>query len=156
MDNNTDEDIKSHEGESCAVHGNKKCYKKPAYQAYQILHIGFALLPIIVGLDKFFNFFTIWEHYLAGPFDVFHNPMTTMMVVGAIEILVGLGVWFKPRIFAYVVALWLLAIIINLLMLHGFYDVALRDFALMLGALALGRLSAKYDNCNCCCNKHPS
>lgn len=68
-----------------------------------------------------------------------------MMVVGGIEIAAGLGVWFKPKIFAYIVALWLLGIIINLLYLQNFYDVALRDFGLFLGALALARLSVKYD-----------
>ena len=73
-----------------------------------------------------------------------------MMVVGIIEIIAGIGVWFKPKIFAYIVALWLLAIIINLLMLHRFYDIALRDFGLLLGALALARLSHKY-----CCEGAP-
>jgi len=65
--------------------------------------------------------------------------------VGIIEIIAGIGVWFKPKIFAYVVAAWLFAIIINLLLVHNFYDVALRDLGLLLGALALGRLSMKYD-----------
>ena len=65
--------------------------------------------------------------------------------MGIIEIIAGIGVWFKPKIFAYVVAAWLFAIIINLLLVHNFYDVALRDLGLLLGALALGRLSMKYD-----------
>lgn len=121
-------------------------YKKPSYQAYQILHIAFTVAPILAGLDKFFNFLTIWEQYLASPFNVFGNPHTTMMVVGVIEIIAGIGVWIKPKIFSYVVALWLLGIIINLLILHNFYDVALRDLGLLLGALALGRLSSKYDS----------
>ncbi len=64
-----------------------------------------------------------------------------MLVVGAIEIIAGIGVLLKPQVFAYVVALWLLGIIINLLLLGQFYDIALRDFGLLLGALALGRLS---------------
>lgn len=120
--------------------------KKPSYQAYQILHFAFTVAPIIAGLDKFFNYLTNWEQYLASPFNVFGNPHTTMLVVGVIEIIAGLGVWFKPKIFAYIVALWLLGIIINLLTLNNFYDIALRDLGLLLGALALGRLSAKYDN----------
>lgn len=119
------------------------CCKGPGYQAYQILHIGFAILPIIAGLDKFFNFLTNWEQYLSSPFNVFGNPHTTMMVVGVIEIIAGIGVWIKPKIFAYIVMLWLLGIIINLLIIGNFYDIALRDFGLLLGALALARLSVK-------------
>ena len=68
-----------------------------------------------------------------------------MLVVGVIEIVAGLGVAFKPRIFAYVVAAWLVLIIVNLLMIPGYFDIALRDLGLSLGALALGRLSAEYD-----------
>jgi hypothetical protein len=64
-----------------------------------------------------------------------------MMVVGIIEIVAGLGVAFKPKVFAYVVSAWLLLIIVNLLMIPGYYDVALRDFGLALAALALARLS---------------
>lgn len=114
-------------------------------KAYQILHIGFAVLPILAGLDKFFNFLTQWSQYLSHPFDVLGNAHNTMLLVGVIEIIAGIGVWFKPKFFSYIVALWLLGIIINLLMLGNFYDVALRDFGLLLGALALGRLSH-----NCC------
>lgn len=122
----------------------ENCCYAPSHNAYQILHFGFALLPIIAGLDKFFNYLTIWAQYLSPNFDVFNNPQTTMMVVGIIEILAGIGVWVKPKIFSYIVALWLLAIIVNLLMLGDFYDIALRDFGLMLGALALGSLCHKH------------
>jgi hypothetical protein len=69
-----------------------------------------------------------------------------MLVVGVIEIVAGIGVFLMPRIFAYVVAAWLLLIIVNLLMIPGYYDVALRDLGLSLGALALGRLSSTFDN----------
>lgn len=127
-----------------------ECAKSPSYQGYQILHVAFTLAPILAGLDKFFNFLTNWEQYLAGPFNVFGNPQTTMMVVGVIEIIAGIGVWFKPKIFAYIVALWLLGIILNLLVLQSFYDIALRDFGLLLGALALARLSIDWA---CCCKK---
>jgi hypothetical protein len=68
-----------------------------------------------------------------------------MFAVGVIEIIAGLGVFFKPRVFAYVVSAWLLLIVVNLLMIPGYYDVALRDFGLALGALALARLSVKFD-----------
>ena len=124
---------------------HKVDYKEPSYQAYQILRFAFTVAPIIAGLDKFFNFLTNWGQYLASPFDVFGNAHTTMMVVGVIEIIAGIGVWFKPKIFAYIIVLWLLGIIINLLVLNNFYDIALRDLGLLLGALALARLSCKYD-----------
>jgi hypothetical protein len=119
--------------------------RNPSYQAFQILHFAFTIAPIVAGLDKFFNFLTHWEQYLSAPFNVFDNAHMTMMVVGVIEIIAGIGVWVKPKFFAYIVALWLLGIIINLLMTHHFYDIALRDLGLLLGALALGRLSEKYD-----------
>lgn len=126
----------------------RKVCHKPCYQAYEILHFGFALLPIIAGFDKFFNFLVNWEQYLSVRFNVLGTPHTTMLVVGVIEIIAGIGVWLKPQIFAYVVALWLLAIIVNLIMLGNYYDVALRDFGLLLGALALARLSCKTCNVN--------
>lgn len=68
-----------------------------------------------------------------------------MLAVGVIEIVAGIGVFLKPRIFAYVVAAWLMLIILNLLAIPGYFDVALRDLGLMLGALALGRLSQNID-----------
>ena len=120
---------------------------KPSYQAYQILHLGFTVAPIVAGLAKFFNLLVNWEQYLPG----FVNNMTgghgheLMLAVGVIEIVAGLGVAFKPRLFAYVVAAWLLLIVVNLLMIPGYFDVALRDFGLSLGALALARLSQEYD-----------
>jgi hypothetical protein len=120
---------------------------EPAYQAYQILHLGFTVAPIVAGLDKFFNLLVNWEQYLPP----FVNNLLggygheMMLVVGLVEIVAGLGVFFKPRVFAYVVSAWLLMIIVNLLMIPGYYDVALRDFGLALGALALARLSAKFD-----------
>lgn len=120
-------------------------YKSPSYQAYQILRFAFTVAPILAGLDKFFNFLTVWEKYLSAPFNVFGDAHTTMMVVGVIEIIAGIGVWLKPKYFSYIVALWLLAIIVNLLIINNFYDIALRDLGLLLGALALGRLSTRYD-----------
>ena len=120
---------------------------KPSYQAYQILHLGFTVAPIVAGLDKFFNLLVNWEQYLPA----FVKNMTgghgheLMLAVGVIEIVAGLGVAFKPRLFAYVVAAWLLLIVVNLLMIPGYFDVALRDFGLSVGALALARLSQEYD-----------
>ena len=120
---------------------------KPSYQAYQILRLGFTVAPIIAGLDKFFHLLVNWDQYLPA----FVNNLTgghghgLMLAVGVIEIVAGLGVAFKPRLFAYVVAAWLLLIVANLLMIPGYFDVALRDFGLSLGAFALARLSQEYD-----------
>ena len=117
-----------------------------SHQAYQILHIGFTIAPILAGLDKFFNLLTNWEQYLA-PFitqTLGINATTFMMIVGVIEIVAGLLVWFKPRFGGYLVMAWLWAIIINLLLIPGYFDIALRDFGLSLGALALARL-AEYE-----------
>src|SRR6266513_3588427 len=118
----------------------------PAHQAYRILHFGLTVAPILAGLDKFFHLLTNWDQYLPG---VVANvspiaPHTLMLIVGVIEVVAGVGVWFKPRIFAYVVAAWLALIIINLLLIPGYFDIALRDLGLLLVALALRRLSAKY------------
>ena len=117
------------------------------YQAYQILRTGFTVAPIVAGLDKFFHLLVNWDQYLPA----FINNLTgghgheLMLAVGVIEIVAGLGVAFKPRLFAYVVSAWLLLIVANLLMIPGYFDVALRDFGLSLGALALARLSQEYD-----------
>ena len=120
---------------------------RPAYEAYRILHLAFIVAPIAAGLDKFFNVLVNWEQYLPP----FVNKLTgghgheLMLAVGVIEIVAGLGVAFKPKVFAYVVSIWLLLIVVNLLMIPGYYDVALRDFGLALGALALARLSHEFN-----------
>jgi uncharacterized membrane protein HdeD (DUF308 family) len=116
---------------------------RPVLQAYQLLHIAFTIAPIIAGLDKFTNLLVDWSTYLPS---VVTNVLTMsghsfMYIIGAIEIVAGLVVYFKPRFGGYLVAVWLWAIILNLLLIPGFYDVALRDFGLSLGALALARLS---------------
>lgn len=118
---------------------------RPAVRdAFLILYAGFTLLPILAGLDKFFHFLVDWEIYLAPvvtqvlPVDA----ASFMKIVGVIEIVAGIVVLLRPQIGAYVVALWLWGIIVNLLMVPGYFDVALRDFGLSLGALALGRLAS--------------
>lgn len=119
----------------------------PTYQAYQILHAGFTALPIIAGLDKFTHILVNWDMYLA-PVVARISPIpahTLMLIIGVIEIVAGILVAIKPRIGAYVVAAWLCGIIINLFLVSGYYDVALRDFGLSLGAIALGRLSMNFD-----------
>ena len=121
---------------------------QPGRQAYQILHFAFTVAPLIAGLDKFFNLLVNWTQYLP-PFVTNlsgGNGAALMYIVGVIEIAAGIGVWFKPRIFAYVVAAWLMLIILNLLLIPGYFDVALRDLGLALGALALGRLSQEYSH----------
>ena len=119
----------------------------PAYQAFLILRSAFTIAPIFFGLDKFFSVMTNWDRYLA-PSIAGLSPFTvhqTMYVVGAIEIVAGVVVALVPRLGAPIVALWLLGIVTNLLLVPGFYDVALRDFGLLLAAVALWRLSTVYD-----------
>ena len=120
----------------------------PSYQAYQILHIAFTVAPVIAGADKFLHLLTDWDKYLPPVVNnmVGGHGHTLMLAVGVIEIVAGIGVLLKPKIFAYVVAAWLFLIIVNLLLIPGYFDVALRDLGLLLGALALGRLSAVFDN----------
>ena len=121
--------------------------RDPAYQAFTLLRIGFTVAPILFGLDKFFNVLVSWEIYLA-PWVNRLIPGTAhqlMDVVGVVEILAGLAVGIKPRYGAYLVAAWLAGIIVNLLTYSGYYDIALRDFGLMLAALTLARLASIYD-----------
>jgi hypothetical protein len=131
-------------GLAAALH---RARTEPAYGAYLMLRAGFTVLPIVFGADKFANVLTNWERYLA-PWIVRIIPLTAhqaMLVVGVIEIAAGLAVAVKPRYAAYIVAAWLAGIVINLVSYPGFYDVALRDFGLMLAALSLARLASVYD-----------
>lgn len=118
----------------------------PAYQAYQILHVAFVVAPLLAGLDKFFHLLVDWNQYLAPVVDriLGGNGHAFMYAVGVIEIIAALGVLVRPRIFAYVVCAWLLGIVVNLLLIPGFYDIALRDFGLALAALAFARLSQQF------------
>jgi uncharacterized membrane protein YphA (DoxX/SURF4 family) len=113
-------------------------------QAYQILKFAFTVAPILAGLDKFTNFLTNWSQYLSPLVSKIIPASTFMPIVGVIEIVAGILVAVKPRIAAYVVSAWLFLIIINLLTIPGYFDVALRDLGLCLGALALGRLSEDF------------
>jgi hypothetical protein len=118
----------------------------PGYQAFRILQLGFVAAPILAGLDKFFHLLVNWDQYVPA-FVAQFSPIGVhqlMLVVGVIEIVAGVGVALKPRIFAYVVAAWLLIIIANLLLIPGYFDIALRDLGLFLGALALARLSQQF------------
>ena len=118
----------------------------PAYQAFRILQVAFVVAPILFGLDKFFHLLVNWDQYLPSVVTRL-SPIgghTLMLIVGVIEIVAGIGVALKPRIFAWVVAAWLVVIIANLLLIPGYFDVALRDFGLFLAALALARLSQQF------------
>jgi uncharacterized membrane protein YphA (DoxX/SURF4 family) len=117
------------------------------FQAYVLLRAGFAVAPILFGLDKFLDVLVDWPTYLAPWVNDIApgSAQDFMYVVGAVEILAGLVVALKPRYGAYLVAGWLGGIIVNLLTYSGYYDIALRDFGLLIGAIALGRLAAAYD-----------
>ena len=120
----------------------------PAEQAFLILRTAFTVAPILFGADKFFHLMVNWDKYLAPALSD-PLPFTThqlMYAVGVVEILAGVIVAIHPRLGAPVVALWLAGIIVNLLLIPGFYDVALRDFGLFLAALALARLATAYDD----------
>jgi uncharacterized membrane protein YphA (DoxX/SURF4 family) len=119
----------------------------PRYQAFALLRLAFTVAPIAFGLDKFFNVLVEWPTYLAPWINDIApgSGQQFMYVVGVTEIVAGLAVAVKPRYGAYVVAAWLGGIIVNLLTYSGYYDIALRDFGLMLGALTLARLAAVYD-----------
>ena len=109
---------------------------RPAHQAYQLLYVGFIVAPLLAGLDKFTHVLTDWDRYLApvvaGMLPV--SGHTFMLFVGLVEIAAAVLVAARPRIGAYVVAAWLLGIVVNLLLIPGYFDIALRDFGLALGA----------------------
>ncbi|MDA8356918.1 MAG: hypothetical protein M0Z95_11680 [Actinomycetota bacterium] len=127
----------------------------PAYQAYLVLRTTFVVAPILFGVDKFFNWMTFWPKYLwvGFPHLLSVSPQSFMYGVGVIEIVAGLGVLLLPRLAPYVLAGWLGGIITNEIVLsiarngdggQVFWDIALRDFGLMIAAFALARLAAKY------------
>jgi hypothetical protein len=115
----------------------------PVYQSFWLLRIGFTVAPILFGLDKFVEVLTDWDGYLAPNINdlVPGSAHQTMLAVGVIEIVAGVTVALMPRFGGYLVAAWLGGIILNLLLIPDFYDIALRDFGLLLGALTLARLA---------------
>jgi uncharacterized membrane protein YphA (DoxX/SURF4 family) len=120
---------------------------RPGYQAYLLLRVLFAVAPILFGLDKFAGVLVDWDGYLAPWVDdiVPGSAQDAMYAVGVVEIAAGLVVAIVPRYGALLVAAWLGGIILNLLTYSGYYDIALRDFGLLVGALALWRLSVEHD-----------
>jgi hypothetical protein len=119
----------------------------PIYQGFTLLRVGFTVAPILFGLDKFFDWLVDWRIYLAPEINdiIPGNAHEAMLAIGVIEIVAGLVVAAKPRFGGYLVAAWLAGIIVNLLVLGEYYDVALRDFGLLVGALALARLATGFE-----------
>ena len=122
-------------------------FDNPVGQAFWILRVVFTVAPIVSGLDKFFNIMVNWSDYLAPwiPNLIHVSPQTFMYGVGIVEICAGILVGLWPRYFAYVLMLWLWGIIVNLLTTGQYYDVALRDFGLSIGALSLARLAYAHE-----------
>lgn len=118
----------------------------PTFQAFWLLRIGFTVAPILFGLDKFAHVLVNWDKYLAPEFtDLFNIHAHTLMYgVGVIEIVAGLAVALRPRFGGYLVAAWLAGIITNLLLMADYFDVALRDFGLLLAAVSLARLATAF------------
>ena len=118
----------------------------PSYQAFLLLRTAFTLAPILFGLDKFTNLLVDWPSYLAPWIDgiVPGAAQQAMYAVGAVEIVAGIVVALAPRFGGWLVAAWLGGIIVNLLTIPGFYDIALRDFGLLVAAVALARLAARH------------
>ena len=121
--------------------------RDPAAQAFLLMRIAFTVAPILFGLDKFAGVLTDdWTKYLSSEFNSLlpGSAADAMHIVGVIEVGAGLIVAFAPRFGGFLVAAWLGGIIVNLLLVGGYGDIALRDFGLMLGALALTRLASAY------------
>ena len=143
-DANPDMTAHAHSSPIQAVRSDR--LSQPGYQAYLLLRVVFTVAPILFGLDKFAGVLVDWDCYLAPWINdiVPGSAADAMYAVGVIEIAAGLIVAFAPRFGAPLVAAWLGGIIFNLLTYSGFYDIALRDFGLLVGALALWRLSVEY------------
>jgi hypothetical protein len=125
----------------------EEALKTPSRQAYEVLHWAFVAAPVLAGVDKFFDKLTAWDRYLAPQFASL-SPLSrhgTMEVVGVIEIVAALLVAVKPKIGGWVVAAWLGGIIVNLALLGNYWDIALRDLGLGLGAIALARLAVAHE-----------
>jgi hypothetical protein len=120
----------------------------PTYQAFWLLRIGFTVAPILFGLDKFFDVLVDWRIYLAPEIDdlIPGSAHQAMLAVGVIEIIAGIVVAVRPKFGGYLVAAWLAGIILNLLLQADYYDIALRDFGLLLGALTLARLATAFEH----------
>ena len=133
-------------GSASGLTTSERLRTDPTYQAFWLLRIGLTVAPILFGLDKFLGILTNWDQYLAPRVNnlIPGTAHQAMLAVGVIEIAAGIVVLLMPRFGGYLVAAWLAGIIVNLLLIPGFYDVALRDFGLMLAALTLARLAKAF------------
>ncbi|HEY1276576.1 MAG TPA: hypothetical protein VGF25_16825 [Thermoleophilaceae bacterium] len=121
--------------------------RDPAAQAFMLMRIAFTVAPILFGLDKFANVLTDdWTRYLATQYNdiIPGSASDAMHIVGVVEIVAGLVVAVVPRFGGLLVAAWLAGIIVSLLLVGGYGDIALRDFGLLLAALSLSRLASAY------------
>lgn len=127
---------------------NDRSLRAPAYQAYLLLRVGFVVLPILFGVDTFFNFMVYWPAYLAPWIDrlVPGSAQQFMQFVGVVEVVAGILVLLSPKWGSLVVGAWLAGIIVDLLTFSPpqYYDIVLRDIGLFLGALALNRLATAF------------
>jgi uncharacterized membrane protein YphA (DoxX/SURF4 family) len=118
--------------------------KQPFRQTLNLLRLTFGLVPIVAGIDKFTELLTTWENYLNPalasmlPF----SPHTFMMIVGIIEIIAGIIVLAKPQVGGYIVSAWLVLIALNLISTGHYFDIAVRDLVMVIGAFSLARLSS--------------
>src|SRR3954470_20120500 len=137
----------THPASATAVPAVDRDARNPVFQAFWLLRIGFVVAPILFGLDKFADVLVDWRVYLAPQINdlIPGTAHQAMLAVGVIEIVAGLAVALRPKFGGYLVAAWLAGIIVNLLLLADHYDVALRDFGLLLGALTLARLATAFD-----------
>jgi hypothetical protein len=145
----TTTDATTHTAPSAAHQSRAERLKTdPTFQAFWLMRLGFTLVPILFGADKFAHVMVNWDKYLApdlqrwlSPFDTVHQ---TMYVVGGVEIFAGIVVLVLPRVGGYLVALWLAGIIVNLAIIGGYWDIMMRDVALFLLALTFARLASAF------------
>lgn len=132
------------------VEGQSIAQEKAVRHAYRALQAGFIIAPVVAGVDKFFHALVNWDQYLAPvvPRTLGIDAHTFMQGAGVIEIAAGIGVALKPRLFGYVVSAWLGGIVVNLLMTGKYFDIALRDVGLAIGAFSLGRLASLFGRRN--------
>jgi hypothetical protein len=138
------EQIGTYPGARAPARARERTRSDPTWQAYKLLHVAFVIAPTLAGLDKFYNVLVTWDQYLA-PRIAGILPVTTrsfMMIVGVIEMVAGLLVAVRPRVGGAVVGVWLLGIVANLLLAGAWFDIALRDVGLAIGAFALARLAS--------------
>lgn len=140
--------IESRERAAQPVYGaeTKRALTGRESQAFGLLYLVYIVAPLLAGIDKFFHYLVDWNIYVSPAYASLFGGRVNLMMRGAgiVEIVAGLLVAAKPSVGGIVVAVWLWGIILNFLLIPGYFDIALRDFGLSLGALALARLAADY------------